>query len=646
MPRSNGLESIKQRMEGGGVLTESALDLITMGRAIVDVYGDQVGCRLEEVTSFSRYVGGCPANIAIGTARLGLRVGMITRVGDEQHGRFLREQLQREGVDITCVRTDPARLTGIVFLGIRDRETFPLLHYRSDCADMAIAPEDYSAEYVASAKALLFSGSHLTTAKAPENIAVALARARAGATRVIFDIDFRPLFWGLARKDAGESRFVESTEVTSATQRFLPRCDLVVGTTEEIHIAGGTTDTLAALRTIRSLTVAPIVLKRGPQGCVVFPDAIPASIEGGIVGPGFPVDVFNVVGAGDGFMAGFLYDWLRDAPWEDCSQYGNACGALVVSRHGCSPASPTNVELNWFLERSGAQSDLFRNRELAHVHRATTRRARPAALQIVARDNDLTPESFPSAPGRTPAAFNSRVAELVLGMADEYPGIGVILDSRTGEDALYRIGSRLPWLARRLEVTGKTPLEFQEGLPASIALRYWPQHQIVKCLVPDAVGRAIAIQEERLRELYLATQYHGNELLLELASEDSDAGIARVLVQLRAIDDIGVRPDWWMLPAFSRVEAWTEIAAIVGRPLRFCRGIVVVVDTGRSDDALDRAFSSAARHPLIRGFAVAGTHVSNPAQAWLAGKIDGPQLETMLRERFVALAARWADAAQ
>ena len=611
-----------------------------MGRAIVDIYGDQVGCRLEEVTSFSRYVGGCPANIAIGTARLGLRVGMITRVGDEQHGRFLREQLQREGVAVTCVRTDPERLTGIAFLGIRNRETFPLLHYRSDCADMAIAPEDYSSTYIASAKALLFSGSHLTTAHATENIAVAIEYARASGTRLIFDIDFRPLFWGLARKDEGESRFAESAEVSAASQRFLAYCDLVVGTEEEIHIAGGSTDTLAALQTIRSLTDAAIVLKRGSRGCVVFPKAIPRTIEDGIVGSGFPVDVFNVVGAGDGFMSGFLYGWLRDASWEDCSRYGNACGALVVSRHGCSPASPTNVELTWFLGQPGTQADLFRNRELACVHRATTRRARPAPLQIIACDHDLPSEVNQYASGRTRAEFNSRVAMLGLKMADAHPGLGVIFDSRHGEDALYRVGSGLAWIARKLEATGRIPLEFDDALPASIALRYWPQHQIAKCFVPDASGTAAAVQEERLRELFFATQHHGNELLLELAAEDSDAGIARLLRQMRAIDEVGVRPDWWMLPAFSNVDAWMEIAAVIRGGLEFCRGIVIV-DTEHDDADPGRAFACAARHPLIRGFAVRGANVTEPAQAWLAGDIDDTRLYAMLRERLALLSARW-----
>lgn len=241
------------------------LDLITMGRTIVDVYGDQVGARLEDVSSFSRYVGGCPANIAIGTARLGLRVGLITRVGDDHNGRFLRESLEREGVDTRHVVPDSQRLTAVAFLGIRNKDSFPLLHYRENCADMAIAPADYTEEYIGSARALLVSGSHLTTDAAAANIASAVERAKARGTKVIFDIDYRPVFWGLVSRDGGESRYVDSSRATEATRRFMSRFDLVVGTEEEIHIAGGDIDTIRALEAIRRLTAAPIVLKRVPQ---------------------------------------------------------------------------------------------------------------------------------------------------------------------------------------------------------------------------------------------------------------------------------------------------------------------------------------------------------------------------------------------
>ena len=121
-------------------MAEREFDLICMGRAAVDLYGEQIGARLEDVTSFAKYLGGSPANTGVGASRLGLKVAMLTRVGDEHNGRFLRETLAAEGVDVSHVKTDPKRLTALVFLGIKDRQTFPLVFYRHDCADMAIGP--------------------------------------------------------------------------------------------------------------------------------------------------------------------------------------------------------------------------------------------------------------------------------------------------------------------------------------------------------------------------------------------------------------------------------------------------------------------------------------------------------------------------
>ncbi len=139
---------------------DATLDLIAIGRSSVDLYGAQVGGRLEDMASFSKAVGGCPTNIAIGTARLGLKSGLITRVGDEHMGRFIREQAQREGVDVTGIRTDPARLTSLVLLGIRDDKTFPLIFYRENCADSALDESDIDEAYIASAKAVVVTGTH------------------------------------------------------------------------------------------------------------------------------------------------------------------------------------------------------------------------------------------------------------------------------------------------------------------------------------------------------------------------------------------------------------------------------------------------------------------------------------------------------
>ena len=144
-----------------------ALDVITIGRSSVDLYGAQVGGRLEDMASFSKAAGGCPTNIAIGTARLGLRSGLVTRVGDEHMGRFLREQLLREGVDVAGVHTDPDRLTSLVLLGIRNSKQFPLIFYRDNCADSALDESDIDETHIASASAIVVTGTHFARGTRP-----------------------------------------------------------------------------------------------------------------------------------------------------------------------------------------------------------------------------------------------------------------------------------------------------------------------------------------------------------------------------------------------------------------------------------------------------------------------------------------------
>ena len=312
-------------------------DLVCMGRAAVDLYGEQIGGRLEDMQSFAKYLGGSPANTAVGASRLGLQVAMLTRVGDEHLGRFVRETLDAEGVDTSHVRTDPARLTALVFLGIRDRDTFPLVFYREQCADMGLVADDVDPAFIASARALLISGTHLSQPPTFEACLKAMQAARAAGTRVVLDIDYRPVLWGLTAPGLGERRFVASPQVSAQLQRVLSLCDLIVGTEEEIHIAGGSDDSRVALAAIRQHSPALIVMKRGPTGCVAYA----ADIDGGVAGPGFAVEVFNVLGAGDAFMAGLLRGWVRGAPLAEALRYANACGALVVSRNGCAPAMPS-----------------------------------------------------------------------------------------------------------------------------------------------------------------------------------------------------------------------------------------------------------------------------------------------------------------
>ncbi len=286
--------------------TGRQLDLICLGRLGVDLYAQQVGARLEDVSSFAKYLGGSSANIAFGTARLGVKTAMLSRVGDDHMGRFLIESLAREGCDVSAIKRDPERLTAIVLLGLKDRETFPLVFYRENCADMALRAEDIDEQQIASSKALLITGTHFSTDQVFKASSQALEYAEKHNVKRVLDIDYRPVLWGLAGKADGETRFVADQQVSQHVQRILPRFDLIVGTEEEFQIAGGSTDLLTALRTVRELTAATLVVKLGPQGCTVIHGAIPAHLEDGAIYPGVRVEVLNVLGAGDAFMSGFL----------------------------------------------------------------------------------------------------------------------------------------------------------------------------------------------------------------------------------------------------------------------------------------------------------------------------------------------------
>src|SRR5690554_5097623 len=189
-------EAVQWSMETG-MAEPPALDVITIGRSSVDLYGQQIGTRLEDVQSFAKSVGGCPTNIAVGTARLGLKSALITRVGDEQMGGFIREQLARESVETRGIATDRERLTALVLLAVEAEGVSPMIFVRTDCADMALDEADIDEAFIASAAAIVVTGTHFSRPNTEAAQLKAVRLARAAGRKVVFDIDYRPNLWGL-----------------------------------------------------------------------------------------------------------------------------------------------------------------------------------------------------------------------------------------------------------------------------------------------------------------------------------------------------------------------------------------------------------------------------------------------------------------
>ncbi len=626
------------------------LDVITIGRSSVDLYGQQIGARLEDVDSFAKSVGGCPSNIAIGTARLGLKSAVITRVGAEQMGGYIREQMIREGVDERGIITDAERLTALVLLSVQNDETFPLIFYRENCADMALNEEDIDPEFICSSRSVLVTGTHFSKPgpEAAQRKAMAIARQNGG--KVILDIDYRPNLWGLAGHAAGEERYIASDTVSEKMKTVLAECDLIVGTEEEVLIASGEGDLHAALKTIRSVSQATIVLKRGPMGCIVYDGDIPQSLEDGIVGQGFPIEVYNVLGAGDSFMSGFLRGWLRGEDHATSATWANACGAFAVSRLLCSPEIPTWRELTHFLENGSPHHALRKDESINHIHRATTRSKDIPELMAFAIDHRSQFVDMADSLGVDHdriSEFKRLAVAAAAKVADGRPGYGMLIDERFGRDAFFDAATQnFTWLGRPVELPGSRPLRLEYSQDIGSQLVEWPTDHCIKVLCfyhPDDEQSLKLEQQQRLLSLYEAARKVGRELLIEIIAGKNgpldDRTIATALGDLYAL---GIKPDWWKLEPQASAAAWNNIETAIREQDPLCRGIVLLGLEAPAEE-LQAAFEASAGADMVRGFAVGRTLFADAARKWLASEITDDEAIDDMAARFGALCRFWKD---
>ncbi|MEL6954879.1 MAG: 5-dehydro-2-deoxygluconokinase [Pseudomonadota bacterium] len=632
---------------------KKSLDAIYIGRAGVDLYGDQVGGRLEDMGSFSKYIGGSPANTSIGAARLGGRSALITRVGDDAMGRFIREDLAREGVETSAVITDPERLTGLVLLGIRDKAQFPLIFYREDCADMALTAEDVPEDLIANARAVVTSGTHFSTPSTKAMSLKALEFGEKNGCLRWIDLDFRPVLWGLADKGDGETRFVANPEVTQHLQSIMNALDVVVGTEEEIHIAGGSTDTIACLKMLRTLTQATFVVKLGPDGCAIFEGAIPERIEDGLVVPGFEVEVFNVLGAGDAFMGGLVTGYLEGRGWYEAARMANACGAFAVSRHACAPSYPSRAELDHLMEHGSRHVRLREDKALAQLHWSTTRPRDWPEVLAFAFDHRSQLEALGMNSAKI-SEFKGLCGDVLVDAQAKHPGasLGALCDARYGEDTLAALEGRGLWLARPIEAPGSRPLSFEAGGDLTGALKTVPKTQVIKCLCamhPDDPADLMDAQIAQLRHLFDATRAERLELLLEIVppsesgpdhGPDQDDVARAIEIVYRA----EIFPDWWKLPAppaNAWAKTWSGWKQVIQKHDKNCRGILLLGLAAPLFEVCD-AISRARKEPLCRGFAVGRTIFADAVEAWAKGAIDDAEAKARMAGLYDRLIAAWA----
>ena len=329
-----------------------AFDVITVGRVSMDLYAREIGADFEDVRGFDAMIGGSPSNIAIGTARLGARSAVLTAVGPDEIGRFVLANFERERVSTEFIRTVDGTRTGLAILGVQPPDRFPLTFYRDNPADIHLTIDDVDSLPLAETRVVSLSGTGLSRGTCKEATLYAGERAAMldGPT-VVIDLDLRPDQW-IDRRGYG-----------AAVRALLEHVDVAIGTEEEFHAALAPSSPaldgrsladierseldrlIAALRSHRPGIV--LVVKRGPRGVTVLGADEDLDVEG------YPVEVLNTVGAGDAFASGLIHGVLEGWDWRTTARFANACGAIEVTRHGCSSAMPTVPEVMEFVGDRG-----------------------------------------------------------------------------------------------------------------------------------------------------------------------------------------------------------------------------------------------------------------------------------------------------
>ncbi|MCY3832372.1 MAG: 5-dehydro-2-deoxygluconokinase [Chloroflexi bacterium] len=329
------------------------VDLITVGRVSMDLFARDIGAEFHDITAFETAVGGSPVNIAIGASRLGLTAIAFTAVGDDEVGKFVRHYLSREGVITDHVLTKSGRRTGMAVVGVQPPDRFPLLFYRENPADIHLTIEEARRLPLGEARALQLSGTALSRGGARDACLYLAEQARELGLKTFIDLDLRPDQWSHPLAFGLNMR------------RVIPLCDVIIGTEEEFEAAlsptpelvmkgGKVTDRGGLGRRLDDYCAERdvlLIVKRGERGVSILDK------EGRVDVSGFPVEIVNTVGAGDGFASGLIAGWAEGWNWERAARFANACGALVVTRHGCARALPYWREVERFIEeREGARA--------------------------------------------------------------------------------------------------------------------------------------------------------------------------------------------------------------------------------------------------------------------------------------------------
>jgi 5-dehydro-2-deoxygluconokinase len=318
---------------------QKPLDFIAIGRLCIDLNANEINRPMEETVTFTKYVGGSPANITIGMSRLGMKTGFIGRVADDQMGRFIINYLKKNNIDTSNVITDKSgSVTGLTFTEIKSPTDCSILMYRDNVADLKLEPKDVKEDYIKQAKTLLISGTALAKSPSREAVFLALEYAKRHGTVVFFDLDYRPYTW-------------KSKEETAIYYNLAAeKCDVIIGTRDEFDMMecfeDNRQDDEKTAKKWFNYQAKIVVIKHGKDGSIAY-----TKTGEKFVGTIFPAKIIKTFGAGDSYAAGFIYGLMNGWDIPKAMEYGAAAASIVISSHSCSDAMPTLQQIEAFIQK-------------------------------------------------------------------------------------------------------------------------------------------------------------------------------------------------------------------------------------------------------------------------------------------------------
>lgn len=319
------------------------LDVIALGRVGIDMYANDINCPMEEVHSFSPHISGSPANIVMGTAKLGLKTGFIGKIAPDGFGRFIISKFLNAGIDITGICYDDSGAnTQIAVSEILSPEKANIIFYRDNIADLHLQPSDIKEDYIARAKILMISGTALAGSPSREAVFVAIEYAIKHNVRIMMDIDYRPFTWK------------NEAEMAVYYNLACEKCDILLGTREEFDVierivCPDNHDDRKTAQRLFEKGAKVVVVKHGKDGSFGF-EQDGSCYEGYI----YPTEVLNTFGAGDSYAASFISGLLDGCRVDDCMKRGAAASSIVISRNDCSDAMPTRQERDQYMQEHTA----------------------------------------------------------------------------------------------------------------------------------------------------------------------------------------------------------------------------------------------------------------------------------------------------